>query len=295
LNALITTINTEGNKILQNDFGYNFNFKLELIEEVPLKLSELQFSPPKFAIQLSIPLFQNKPGIYRPHTFLNEARLSALGLSIRFAILQRRLQDSKLKMAILDDFMISLDMKNRDVALDFILDKISKDYQLLILTHDRYLYELIRDKIKRQRLTDWKYYQMFEDYNDPPTMLFPFLIEDKGKINKAKAFYKAKEFSASANATRQAAEKFCNQYLTAHEQLGGDYRPMSLDGKLQRVIIKGTAAGIDPVLFQDLRDYKDRILNPNSHYDIETPLFSNELEKAIQTIERLSIVTGIIL
>ena len=45
----------------------------------------------------------------------------------------------------------------------------------------------------------------------------------------------------------------------------------------------------------DLKDYKDRIMNPNSHYDIETPLFSNELNKAIETLEMLSTATGLIL
>jgi hypothetical protein len=41
-----------------------------------------------------------------------------------------------------------------------------------------------------------------------------------------------------------------------------------------------------------LKDYKDRIMNPNSHYDIETPLFSNELGKAINIRGKLSVATG---
>lgn len=40
-------------------------------------------------------------------------------------------------------------------------------------------------------------------------------------------------------------------------------------------------------------EYKDRILNLNSHYDIETPLFKTELEKAIKTVEELVNDTGI--
>jgi AAA15 family ATPase/GTPase len=293
LDDLLTFINTEGNPILQNDFKYNFTFKLELEEWQPLKLTELQFDYPRFAVKLSIPLFEGKAGVLKPHTFLNEARLSALGLAIRFAILKKRLQDSKLKMAILDDFMISLDMKNRDVALDYILDKVAPNYQLLILTHDRFLYELASDKIDRKGQTNWKRYMMFEDEDDPFTKMFPVLIEDKGKVNKARALFKAKDFGLSANMIRQAAEKFCKAYLTAQEQLGGDYRPMSLDGKLQAVITKGTAAGFNAQMLSDLKDYKDRIMNPNSHYDIETPLFSNELKKAIDTIDALSIAAGI--
>jgi len=289
LQDLLTFINTEGNPILQTDFSYNFTFKLELEELQLLKLSQLNFKFPQFSVKLTIPLFEGKTGVLKPHTFLNEARLSALGLAIRFAILKRRLQDSKLKIAILDDFMISLDMKNRDVALDYILDKIAPDYQLLILSHDKFMYELAKDKIDRKNLTNWKYYQMFEDTDDPPTKLFPKIILAEGKVDKAKALFKSKDFSSSANMIRQAAEKFCKAYLLPQEQLGNDYRPMKLDGWITKVITKGTAAGLDAQTLLDLKDYKDRIMNPNSHYDIETPLFSNELDKAIKTIEKLSI------
>lgn len=297
LENLLTFINTEGNPILSDadKFGYNFTFRLELEEEKPFKLSELKFEPPRFSIKLSIPLFEGKPGVEKPHTFLNEARLSALGLAIRFAILKRRLQDSKLKMAILDDFMISLDMKNRDVALDYILDRIAPDYQLLIFSHDRFMYELTKDKIARKNQANWKYYQMFEDCDTPRTKLFPKVIFDEGKVNHSRALFKSKDFASSANMIRQAAEKFCKVYLTNQEQLANNYKPMKLDGMITKVIAKGTAAvpPLDAQTLLDLKDYKDRIMNPNSHYDVETPLFTNELEKAIKTVEKLSVDTNI--
>jgi energy-coupling factor transporter ATP-binding protein EcfA2 len=292
LKQLLTFINTEGNPILA-DFGYDFTFKLELQKYHPLKLTELQFEHPKFAVKLSIPNFYGQPGTLKPHTFLNEARLSALGLAIRFAILKKRLQDAKLKLAILDDFMISLDMKNRDVAMDYILDKIAPNYQLLILTHDFYLYELAKDKINRKAQPNWVHYQMFEDANATNTNLYPLIIKDEGKVNKARELYKQKDFSSSANTLRQGVEKFCRAYLTKQEQLGGDYSLMKLDGLITKVIALETARLIVPAaLLQDLKDYKDRILNPSSHYDIETPLFSNELKKAIDTLEQIAILTG---
>lgn len=57
--------------------------------------------------------------------------------------------------------------------------------------------------------------------------------------------------------------------------------------------VKGTANGLDVNKLSKLMEYKDRILNPNSHYDIETPLFKIELEKAIMTVEELANDTGI--
>jgi len=152
---------------------------------------------------------------------------------------------------------------------------------------------LAKDKIQRKNQVNWKYYQMYEDNDTPPTKLFPAIIKDDGKVNKALALFKQKDFGLAANMVRQAAEKFCKAYLTAQEQLGGDYKPMKLDGWITKAISKGTTAGLDASMLQDLMDYKDRIMNPNSHYDIETPLFSNELDKAIKNMEKLAIATGI--
>ena len=293
LDQLLTFVNTQGNPILLNELKYPLSFKLGLVEKKPLRLTSLQFAHPRFEVKLTIPQFVGKPDVPKPHTFLNEARLSAIGLALRFAILKKRLQDSKLKMAILDDFMISLDMRNRDVALDYILDKVAPEYQLLILTHDRFLYELASDKISRKGLGNWKRYYMFEDSDDPPTKLFPVLIKDEGKVMKARALFKSKDFTSSANMIRQATEKLCDKYLTPQEKLANDYTSLNLEKKLRRVIQKGRRNGLDHDLLHDVYDYKNRIMNPNSHYDIETPLFSHELEKAIKTLEALSAVTGI--
>lgn len=292
LNLLLTFINTEGNPILSS-FGYEFSYKLEMVEYEPFKLSSNNFIPPKIGIYFSLPDFYHKTGVKKPHTFLNEAKLSALGLAIRFAILKKRLQDSKLKLAILDDFMISLDMKNRDVALDYISTTIAPDYQLIFLTHDTFLYELTKDKINRLHLRNWTFYKMFEDENLTKTNLKPILIKEDGQLNKAKSLFKAKDFTLSANVLRKGAEKFCKAYLTKIEQLDVNYNPKKLDGLILKVIEKGTLAGLDANLLSDLMEYKDRIMNPSSHYDIETPLFSNEIKKAIETLEKLSVITGI--
>ena len=177
LENLLTFINTEGNPIL-NEFGYDFTFKLVLVEIKPFKISGNNFQPPQYAVRLQLPTFSGKTGISKPHTFLNEARLSALGLAIRFALLSKRLQDSKLKIAVLDDFMISLDMQNREVALNYIFTHISPNYQILFLTHDLYLYEFTAKQLNKNGLTNWIKYKMFEDDNGAGN-LFPKVIEDK--------------------------------------------------------------------------------------------------------------------
>ena len=294
---LLTYINTEGNPILATDFDGDFEFHLDLVETEAFKVSAQNFSAPKFEIALKVSQFHGVGVLPNPQSFLNEARLSALGFAMRFAILKRRLQIAKLKLAVLDDFMISLDMNNRDVALNYVFDKVIPSYQVILLTHDRYFYEMAKEKIKRRGQGDvWVTYEMFETFDDesnPKTSKpKPCIIEDKGKVEKAWSFFRSKEFSSSANMVRQAAEKLCKAYLTNQEQLGGNYKPMKLDGQLQAFLTKGVANGLDAATLQDLRDYKDRIMNPSSHYDIETPLFKNELRKAIETLEKLKGPTG---
>ncbi len=288
---LLTFINTQGNPILAA-FGYNFTFKLILEEYKPFKISGNNFQPPKYAVRLQLPTFSGKTGISKPHTFLNEARLSALGLAIRFALLTKRLQDSKLKIAVLDDFMISLDMQNREVALDYIFTHIAPNYQILFLTHDMHLYEFTSNQLDKKRLSNWVKYKMFEDNNGADN-LYPKIIEDKGLLNKAEALFREREFPESANCLRRGTEKFCKNYLSPREQLNGEFKRMNLEGLIVAVIAKGTSNGVDVSKLANLKDYKDRILNPDSHYDIETPRFSPELDKAIKNLKQLSVITGI--
>ena len=42
--------------------------------------------------------------------------------------------------------LLSLDMGNRDAVLDILLNRIVNDYQLILMTHDRYLYEMTKIK-----------------------------------------------------------------------------------------------------------------------------------------------------
>ena len=73
----------------------------------------------------------SNPKINKPHTFLNEAKWSAIGLSIRLVILDIKLYSADLKCLVLDDMLLSLDMSNRDIVLNILLDRYINDYQLI--------------------------------------------------------------------------------------------------------------------------------------------------------------------
>ncbi|GMU97144.1 AAA family ATPase, partial [Ignavibacterium album] len=143
LKDLLTYINTTGNDILKNDLGYNFGFNItydwirhlkqskrglnpnnKLItmsrfqndipiikdrdfSKYPFLLTEQVFVPPDIKIWLSITDYENESNVVKkPHSFLNEARLTALGLSIRLAVLKYSLTgNAKLQILVLDDLL----------------------------------------------------------------------------------------------------------------------------------------------------------------------------------------------
>jgi len=288
---LLSQITIKANELIQNEFKYNFKIKLEFEQKV-FEISEAKFNltPPK--IKISIPEYQSipNPNIKKPHTFLNEAKWSAIGLSIRFAILDIKLYSAELKVLVIDDMLISLDMSNRDVVLDLLFNKYSSDYQLILMTHDRFLFELAQYKITTLH-QNWMYLEMFENENAGQPK--PLIIERTNQIKKSWALFHAKELDLSANTLRKATEKLCKAYLTLHERLNVDYSIKNLHGMIEAFRVKGLANGLNAAKLTKLMEYKDRILNPNSHYDIEKPLFKIELEKAIRTVEELANDTGI--
>ena len=82
------------------------------------------------------------------HRFLNEAKLSAIALSIYFAgfLLQ---PDSDLKILALDDVLIGLDMSNRLPVLDILNDDFAA-YQIFLTTYDRAWYEIVKQRTSRK-------------------------------------------------------------------------------------------------------------------------------------------------
>ena len=296
LKAYLQGITTRANEILSQDFQQNFEIKLDYtFSKINVTESDLGWEDP--ILELKIPVYNGKPNaVKRPHTFLNEAKWTSIGLSIRLAIIEdwtNRPATAQLKALVIDDMLLSLDMSNRDIVLNILLDRYVNDYQLIMLTHDRYFFELCKDKIQRKgQVNNWMNLEMYEDFDTATNKGKPFIIQDNGKVDKAWILFRSKDFSSSANMVRQATEKLCNYYLTNQEKLGGDYKPMKLDGLITKLITKGTAAGLTAATLQDLKDYKDRIMNPSSHYDIEQPLFRNELKNAIETLDKLKIEIG---
>jgi len=223
--------------------------------------------------------------IKKPHIFLNEAKLTAIALSVRFAVLKAKYISAAPKILVLDDLLISLDMSNRDIVLNYILSEFS-DYQMIIMTHDRHFYELTKHKIKKLNQTNnWKYLELYEYEKDGIPQ--PIVIESKSFLHKAKKYFYQKEYEAAGNFLRKEAEKFCEQFLPKRLQLSKDYTELNLDGKIQKCIWYAQKSGLDVTLFKNLDSHRKFIFNPLSHSSYDVPKFNSEIASCIKTLGAL--------
>ena len=85
--------------------------------------------------------------ITRPQSFLNEAKLTQLAFSVRLAASLVNLHDSDLKLLVLDDLLVSLDMSNRMKVVEILLSETFANYQKIILTHELGFFREFRRKL----------------------------------------------------------------------------------------------------------------------------------------------------
>ena len=89
--------------------------------------------------------------VSKPHLFLNEARLSAIAISIYLGMIKRHVQGIPCKVLFLDDLFIGLDISNRMPLLE-ILETDFPDYQIFITTYDKPWFEYARSFLEGKTL-----------------------------------------------------------------------------------------------------------------------------------------------
>jgi ABC-type lipoprotein export system ATPase subunit len=172
LATLLGIVTTKANQILQDPNGFNLDIEIELAYReydfgVSNRNSEYQETMPE--IFLKIRRYDGLVDVVKkPHSFLNEAKKTAIGLAIRLGILERRLLANKLNLLALDDLLISLDMSNREVVLKLLFNEYQKDYQLLIFTHDKQFFNIAKHKIEHSTFKDeWYFWEFYVNEKDP--------------------------------------------------------------------------------------------------------------------------------
>jgi energy-coupling factor transporter ATP-binding protein EcfA2 len=237
--------------------------------------------------------FRSHP-LQTPQLFLNEARLSALGLSIYLAgrlACTPTATATALKLLVLDDVLIGLDHSNRLPVLD-ILNTRFADWQIVLLTYDRNWFDLARSHLPE---ANWRCVEVYEGdgaAKAPIPVVRPTQNRPaRALLDKAKELVQTPYVEAAANYARQAFElgvqaacelkKIEIRYCTdpkAHQ--AQDFLD-KLEGREATGSV--TQADWDNAIAK-LKTLKNVVMNPYSHPNAPN-IPKSEVERAIAAVE----------
>ncbi|MCB6720102.1 hypothetical protein K0G07_04945 [Bacteroides fragilis] len=281
-----------------NEYWLKYDNIIELVKEngeiKERKSSYKKLNEPFIGLEISEKMPDgNLRKIVKPHTYFNEAKLTAIALSVRFALLNIE-KPADGRFLALDDMLISLDMSNRAKVVDFLL-KISDKYKIYLFTHDRAFFEHFKERIyfanksKGVAKEDgWLFKELYKD--DTPTNN-PKDFNSESDIARARKHYKEFDYPAAANYLRKAVEAMVNEVFppklskqndgAKHERLR-NVLEISFDffSKIQ---------GFDLADLSRLIANLNLLMNPLSHKSTETNVYKIELKEIFAIIERLSL------
>ncbi len=278
-------------EIINNNFLNDINKYLKIfgdrfeIEKFHFDMSFLDDGKVEFIVNLIIDYKNVNDSLPKYHLFLNEARLTALAISIYFAIIKNisdKLANNSLKILVLDDLLISLDMSNR-VNLIKLLEKHFKEFQIFFFTHEKGLFDLFKEKM------NLKPYEIYVSKKDDYEV--PFIKESNSLLEQAIQQKNACNYGCSANLLRQSTEELICKFLPNGLIIGDRCKVVELDKLLNRAIkfedtkIEDKDEEIVEKL-KKLKTFKRVLLNDASHYN-DTDIYKVELEEAIEVLEKL--------
>ncbi len=231
--------------------------------------------------KVSIALHYAGRDIPSPHLFLNEARLSAIAISIYLGMIKRHPQIKKFKILFLDDIFIGLDISNR-LPLLTILNTHFADYQIFITTYDKPWYEFVKSMLGSQWTTIEFYAQLVNEGYE-----IPMVVDRTDFLVKARQHYNKSDYKASAVYARSAFEKVMMDYCVrkgkklAYKSRRKDYKAKSF--------WEASKSDLQPATVTKIERFTFLIYNPLSHYDPDSNPIKSELLSAVEEVENLRV------
>jgi ABC-type multidrug transport system ATPase subunit len=217
----------------------------------------------------------------KPHLFLNEARLSAIAISIYLGMIKRHIQLLPCKILFLDDIFIGLDIANR-LPLLKILKSGFTDYQLFITTYDKPWYEYAKSYLEGTE--GWLTLEFYAEETKEGFEI-PSIFDNQELIKKALWHHNNSDYKAAAVYARSAFEKILRKYCEKkHKKIA--FKPKMKNYSTQD-FWKEVKEDIDPATKRDIEQYRDLVLNPYSHYNTEKHEIKTELIDAIEAVKKL--------
>ena len=268
-----------------NEYWLKYDNIIELVKEngeiKERKSSYKKLNEPFIGLEISEKMPDgNLRKIVKPHTYFNEAKLTAIALSVRFALLNIE-KPADGRFLALDDMLISLDMSNRAKVVDFLL-KISDKYKIYLFTHDKMFFEYFKHKTKKNQ-DAWVYKEIYMDYDKTP-----YIRNSEDYLGQAEHYIKQHEYEIAGNFLRKEAEAFCKDFLPKKKQLTGDFAHLDLNGLIMNCKDYATESGvIDISIFNELDEHRKFILNPSSHDSYDVAKYGHEVKRCLQTLRKL--------
>ncbi len=316
LNSSINRINTKVSSI------YNDNFKNEDDKSLEIKLmyysdddqenklkehfylyygnvrnNQIIDKTDLYSPRIGIEIKENGILIHKPQSHFNEAKLTAIALSVRFAAMTTNAITTGSFLA-LDDMLISLDMSNRMKVIKYLLNKIAPKYKLYVFTHDRLLFTSFKKSINSQKQQNgWLCGGIYMHDRDNSTDFkkckpYPVFIEEKDSELKAKEYYIMHDYPACGQQLRKWCEDILsNLYpdtlLKKRDPRTGKTDDTSLNDRIVYLNDYCKKESIRFDEFNDLKIYKDNLLNTVSHYDVSSPIYGSEILSIMRILSKL--------
>jgi energy-coupling factor transporter ATP-binding protein EcfA2 len=217
------------------------------------------------------------------HHFLNEARLSAVAISLFFASFQLQ-PTGRIKFIVLDDVLIGLDMQNRLPVLDILADYFS-EFQIFLFTFDKFWFDNVK--------TRFPDFQKLELHSLPSGAYETVSIRKaQSYLEKAEEFYARREMDAAANAVRkyyeQTIKDFCQRKrLNVCSQFQNDIGKIPASAFWTAIINANNRFPLDITLRKEIESCQSNVNNPLSHAGINN-IHSAEVRRAIEKVKDLN-------
>ena len=253
-------------------------------------------------ITLKVEELQDDGATYRsiekPQTYFNEAKLTAIALSIRFSLLDT-ITPANGRFLALDDMLISLDMSNRMKVVDYLLDVVAKNYKIYLFTHDKSFYSTLKKRIAiEKRQGEWfcggLYMHDVDENNEyKPCTPYPKFVIDKDMPKSMMEYYAMHDYPACG----QKLRKWCEEILEnlypdtlkkRTDSTTGTTIDTSLNDRINSLEFFCEKETLDFSQYKNLKIYKDNVLNAVSHYDTQSPIYKEEILNVVKVLNELN-------
>lgn len=219
------------------------------------------------------------------HNMLNEARLSAVAISLFFASFKLQ-PKGKFKFVVLDDMLIGLDMANRFPVLD-ILDEMFSDFQIFLFTFDKFWYHALKKRYESAS-ADWESLEFYSSRQKNKVIML--VRPSHGYLEKAKEQKRDSDYEAAANLTRSYYEELIKDFCENRRleiQYSSDIKTLNAQKFWDKTkeVIQNEAE--DTNIIGKVEMIVSSTLHSMSHAGT-SPITEAEVRTAIRTMEELN-------